>query len=326
MAAPATRATRQAAVVYNPVKVDGERLRHAVAAAESREGWRKSLWMETTEADPGRGQARRAVAEGVDVVLAAGGDGTVRSVAEGLRGSEVALALLPAGTGNLLARNLDIGLTHLDAAVTTAFEGRDRRIDVGVVELERPDGATEEHAFLVMAGFGLDAKMIANARPELKRRVGWLAYVDAIARSLRDTSKAKLRATLDDGEERSTSVHTMIVGNAGALPGNVLLLPEAEIDDGIFDIVTLRPEGLGGWVQIWAKITWENGILRRSSVGRKLAGLSREVRTLRYLRAERLTVQLEKPQEFEVDGDPLGMVVGFRARVDPRSLTVRVPA
>jgi len=326
MAAPATRATRQAAVVYNPIKVDLDELRDAVAAAESREGWRKSRWLETTPEQPGGEQARQAIADRVDVVLAAGGDGTVRAVAEALRGTDVAVALLPAGTGNLLARNLDMILTHLADSVDLAFGGTERRIDMGVIELDRPDGSTEEHAFLVMAGFGLDAKMIANARPELKKRVGWLAYVDAIARALRDTDRVRMRVRVDGGEERTASVHTLIAGNCGALPGNVLLLPDAEIDDGLFDVVTLRPEGFLGWVQIWGKITWENGILRRGgSVGRKLAGMAREVRALRYYRARELQVRLERPEEFELDGDPFGEVTGFRLRVDPGSLIVRVP-
>jgi diacylglycerol kinase (ATP) len=327
-AARATRgvATRQAAIVYNPIKVDIEQLRASVASAESREGWRKSLWLETTEDSPGAEQARKAVADGVDVVLAAGGDGTVRAVAEGLRGSEVALALLPAGTGNLLARNLDMILTHMADSVDLAFAGRDRRIDVGVVELDRADGTTEEHGFLVMAGFGLDAKMIANAKPELKRRLGWLAYVDAVIRALHDTERVRMRFRVDNGEERTGSVHTLIAGNCGALPGNVLLLPDAEIDDGLFDIVTFRPEGFLGWMQIWAKITWENGILRRSSVGRKLASGAKQVRALRYYRCEELSVQLERAEDFELDGDPFGEVTGFRLRVDHDSLTVRVPA
>jgi diacylglycerol kinase family enzyme len=326
MAAPATRATRQAAVVYNPIKVDVDQLRHAVAVSESRAGWRKSVWLETSEEDPGAGQARQAVADGADVVLAAGGDGTVRAVAEGLRGSDVALALLPAGTGNLLARNLDMILTHMADSVDLAFAGRDRRIDMGVVELDRADGSAEEHSFLVMAGFGLDAKMIANARPELKKRLGWVAYVDAIARALTDTERVRMTVRVDEGEERSASVHTLIAGNCGALPGNVLLLPDAEIDDGLFDIVTFRPEGFFGWAQIWAKITWENGVLRRSSVGKKLRSNDRQVRALRYYRARQLDVALERAEEFELDGDPFGKVVGFRLRVDHDSLIVRVPA
>jgi len=325
MAAPETR-TRRAAVIYNPVKVDLAKLRREVAKSEKAAGWMPSVWLPTRVDDIGTGQARRAIAEGADVVLAAGGDGTVRAVAEGLRGSGVALTLLPAGTGNVLARNLDIPVMQLAASVATAFTGVDRAIDMGVIELERADHSRETHAFVALAGLGLDAKMIANTRPELKRRVGWLAYVDAIARSMRDSEKIRMRYRVDGGEERVMSVHTILVGNVGLLPGNVLLLPDAEVDDGLFDIVTLRPEGLAGWVQIWVKITWENGVLRRSSVGRRLVGLAREVRTLRYLRGRRISVRLDRAEDFELDGDDFGRVIAFDAAVDPASLIIRVAA
>lgn len=325
MAASETPA-RRAAVIYNPIKVDLRKLHREIGKAQKAAGWAESLWLPTTVEDIGGGQARQAIDERVDVVLAAGGDGTVRAVAESLRGSGVALALLPAGTGNVLARNLDIAVTQLATSVHTAFTGIDRAIDVGVIELEREDRSRETHAFVVLAGLGLDAKMIANTRPELKRRVGWLAYVDAIARSLRDSDKIRMRYRVDDGEERTMNVHTILVGNVGLLPGNVLLLPDAEPDDGLFDIVTLRPEGFAGWVEIWLKIVWENGVLRRSTVGRKLAGLAREVRTLRYLRGRRISVRLDRPEDFELDGDDFGLVIAFDAHVDPAALVVRVPA
>jgi len=325
MAAPETR-TRRAAVIYNPIKVDLAKLRREVAKSEKSAGWMPSVWLPTRVDDIGTGQARQAIAEGADVVLVAGGDGTVRAVAEGLRGSGVALTLLPAGTGNVLARNLDIPVMQLAASVATAFTGVDRAIDMGVIELERDDHSRETHAFVALAGLGLDAKMIANTRPELKRRVGWLAYVDAIARSMRDSEKIRMRYRVDGGEERVMSVHTILVGNVGLLPGNVLLLPDAEVDDGLFDIVTLRPEGLAGWVQIWVKITWENGVLRRSSVGRRLVGLAREVRTLRYLRGRRISVRLDRAEDFELDGDDFGRVIAFDAAVDPASLIIRVAA
>ena len=325
MAAVETR-TKRAAVIYNPIKVDLTKLRREVAKSEKTAGWLSSVWLPTSVDDVGTGQALQAIAEGVDVVLVAGGDGTVRAVAEGLRGSGVALSLLPAGTGNVLARNLDISVMQLASSVHTAFTGVDRAIDIGVIELERADHSRETHAFVALAGLGLDAKMIANTRPELKRRVGWLAYVDAIARSMRDSEKIRMRYRLDDDEERIMSVHTILVGNVGLLPGNVLLLPDAEVDDGLFDIVTLRPEGLGGWTQIWIKIVWENGVLRRSTVGRRLAGLAREVRTLRYLRGRRISVRLDRPEDFELDGDDFGLVLAFDAHVDPAALIVRVPA
>lgn len=326
---PAAAATpRRAAIVYNPIKVDIERVRAAVAAAESSEGWAKSVWLETSEDDPGCGQGRLAVAEGVDVVIAAGGDGTVRGVSEALRGTGVAISLLPSGTGNLLARNLglDVSASQLEATVLSAFTGYDSAIDVGVIEVDRPDGSSEEHSFVVMAGLGLDAKMIANTDPELKKRVGWLAYVDAIGRALVDKEVLRVRYRLDGSEERITRAHTLLVGNCGTLPGNILLLPDAEIDDGLFDIVALRPEGVGGWARVWVGIFWENGVLKRSSAGRKLLGLRQKpVRALRYLRGRRFEVQLERPEEFELDGDEFGTITGFRSHVDPAALIVRLP-
>jgi diacylglycerol kinase family enzyme len=155
--------------------------------------------------------------------------------------------------------------------------------------------------------------------------VGWLAYVDAIARSLVDRDVLRIRYRLDDQEERATRVHTIMVGNCGTMPGNVVLLPDAQIDDGVFDIVTLRPEGFFGWAVVWFKIFWENGVLRRSQVGRKIMGMQREVRTLRYLRGTSITVRLDRPEEFELDGDEFGQVVAFKARVDPGAVRVRVP-
>jgi diacylglycerol kinase (ATP) len=323
---PPARSSRRAGIVYNPLKVDTRKLRAAVAAAEKAAGWGKSVWFETTADEAGGGLAKQAADSGVEVVLAAGGDGTVRAVAEGLRDTKVALALLPAGTGNLLARNLDLPLSHLDASVQTAFTGEDRDIDLGIVEVVRPGGETERHAFVVMAGIGLDAKMVANTNPQLKRRVGWLAYVDAIARSLRDAKQLRITFRTDGGAEGSMRAHTLLVGNCGLLPGNVLLLPDAALDDGVFDIVALRPEGFAGWAQIWVKIVWENGVLRRSSVGRKIVAVSREIRALRYLKASTFDVRLDRAEEFELDGDDFGVVIGFRAEIDAGALTVRVPA
>jgi len=321
------RERRAAAVVYNPVKVDQAAIRASVSRYEAEAGWAPTRFYETTPDDWGSGVAGRAVDEGADVVIAAGGDGTVRAVAEALRGTDVALGLLPSGTGNLLARNLDLTLDHLDDSVATAFLGRDRAIDLGVVDVERESGEREKIVFVVMAGVGLDAKMLANTNDDLKKKVGWLAYVDAIVKALRDDNRIELRYELDDGGRKTMRAHTMIIGNCGLLPANIMLLPDAAVDDGEFDIVALRPEGFFGWVQITTKIIWENGILRRSSVGRRiLAANSREVRTLRYAKGKKLVVRLDSPQDFEVDGDSVGTVVAARAVVDPGALVVRVPS
>jgi diacylglycerol kinase (ATP) len=326
MAAPASPEVHTAAIVFNPIKVNLKTLRAAVKAAETSAGWGKTLWYETTVEDPGGGMTALAISAGAEVVMAAGGDGTVRAVAEALRGSAVALALLPFGTGNLLARNLSLALDNLALSVTTAFTGASRPIDLGVVEAERADGSRETHAFLVMAGLGLDAQMIANTNPALKARVGWLAYAGAIIRALKDHNSVRVRYSVDGGPVRSASVNTVLVGNCGVLTANLVLLPEAVIDDGIFDIVAFRPNGFVGWVQIWNKIVWENGVLRRSSVGRRIIKLSPDVRALAYLKGTDFTLRLDHPEEFELDGDPFGEAIALKATVDHLALLVKVPA
>jgi diacylglycerol kinase family enzyme len=315
---------RLAAVVYNPVKVDVETLRPVVEAEELAAGWEPTLWFETTVEDPGGGQAREALEAGATMVLAAGGDGTVRAVAEALQGTGASLALLPSGTGNLLARNLSLTLNDLGHSVHSAFAGGDRSIDVALSDIYREDGSHERRAFLVMAGFGIDAKMLAATDDELKAKVGWLAYVKALATVLRDKNLLRLRFRMDGEPVRRMSAHTLIIGNAGSLPGNILLLPEAAVDDGQLDVVILRPEQIIGWLQIIVKVVWENGVLSRTPLGRKLR--TREVKALNYLRGRELRVRLSHPEEVELDGDPFGKAIGMVTRVAEGGLVVRVPA
>lgn len=317
---------RRAALIYNPTKVDLDALRAAVALEEENGDWGETLWIETTEDDPGQGQAKEAVAAGVDVVIVAGGDGTVRAVAESLHDSKVPLALLPSGTGNLLARNLDLTLDDTANALETAFRGKDRAIDLGLIRIRHEDESVTQHAYLVMAGLGLDAKMLAATDDDLKARVGWLAYVKAIGQVLRDKNQLQIRYNLDGRGNRSVRAHTIMIGNCGSLPANILLLPDAAVDDGEFDIVVLRPEGFIGWVQILVKVFWENGVLRRNTVGRKLMGLTKEVRALNYLKGKELVLRLQRPEEIELDGDGFGKAIGLKTWIDAGGLVVRVPA
>jgi diacylglycerol kinase family enzyme len=225
-------------------------------------------------------------------------------------------------TGNLLARNLKLTL-NLDHAIGTAFAGVTREIDIGAISIRRADGSVDEHTYLVMAGLGLDAKMLANTDDELKKRVGWMAYARALSDSLRDRNELRMRYELDGRGSRRLRAHTIIVGNCGALPANIVLIPDAAIDDGLFDVLILRPEGLLGWLQIFGKVLWENGVLRRTKWGRML--LTKEISALRYVKAKKLAITLESPQEIELDGDGFGTATGFDTWVVERGLQVRVP-
>ncbi|SDQ15697.1 Diacylglycerol kinase family enzyme [Leucobacter chromiiresistens] len=317
---------RTAAVIYNPIKVDVDVLRKEITRAAVEAEWAEPLWLETTAEDAGQGMTEEAKRAGVDLVIAAGGDGTVRAVAEGLRGSEIPLALLPSGTGNLLARNLDLTLNDMPGSVTSAFTGTNRPIDLGVIDLEREGGARERHVFVVMAGMGIDAKMIKNTDDDLKKRAGWLAYLGAIVKSLRDPNELHFRYSLDDGRTKRATAHTVIIGNCGSLPANILLLPEAVIDDGQFDILLIRPGNVFGWLRVWAKIAWVNGIMRRTKSGRALVGEQKDDGDLKYRTGKRFVARLTRPEEIELDGDGFGKAVAFNAWIEPGALTVRVPA
>lgn len=318
-----TRPTPRAAVIFNPIKVDQDEIRRAVARDESEAGWAETLWYETSEEDPGQGVAQRALDEGATMIIAAGGDGTVRAVAEVVRGTQTALALLPSGTGNLLARNLDLTLDDLDHSIRTAFTGGDRAIDVARIDIRRADGAVDRHTYLVMAGLGLDAKMLANTDDELKAKAGWLAYVKAIGTVLRDKNTLRLEYQLQGHRHHTVHAHTIIVGNCGSLPANILLLPDASIDDGVLDVVILKPESIAGWIQIATKVLWENGVLSRTRLGRRLR--SKDVDALNYLKGTLLTARFRRAEEIELDGDGFGKAIGFRTWVEPGNLVVRVP-
>jgi diacylglycerol kinase family enzyme len=323
-AEPATETTvGVAAVVYNPIKVDLDAIKRVVAAEESAAGWGETLWFETSKEDPGQGAARKALDAGVTMVIAAGGDGTVRAVAEVVHESDASLALLPSGTGNLLARNLNLTLDNLEHSIRSAFTGKDRAVDIARIEIRHEDDSITKHAFLVMAGLGLDAKMLAGTNDELKAKIGWLAYVGAIITALRDKNQLRMKYSLDGGHTKSVRAHTMIVGNTGLLTANVLLLPEAVIDDGQFEIVMLRPEGFLNWVQILVKVLWENGVLRRTPLGRRM--MSKEVDALNYVKGSQVTVKLSHPEEIELDGDGFGTAIAFKTHVEPGGLRVRVP-
>ncbi len=319
---------RRAAVIFNPTKVDQEVLRAAVDAAAAAADYEETTWIETTADDPGVAMARDAVEWGASVVLAAGGDGTVRAVAEGLRGSGVAMALVPSGTGNLLARNLGLVLDDIDDAVSTAFAGAERTIDVGVARFERADGSEHERVFLVMGGVGIDAQMLVNTDEELKKKAGWLAYVQAIGRSLKGGRRLKVRYRIDDAPPRETRVHTLMVGNVGGLAGDVVLLPDALVDDGVLDVVALRPDGVVGWVSVFFRVLVEHRRMRGQSESTSLPlnkGGRKRLESLRYLRGTTIRARLAEPEPFELDGDEMGDVVAFTMTVEPGSLTVRVP-
>jgi YegS/Rv2252/BmrU family lipid kinase len=297
----------RAAVVANPTKIEPG-TRETVAALCAELGWAEPLWLETTVEDPGIGQAREAVAAGADVVLAAGGDGTVRSVAESLAGTGVALGLLPAGTGNLLARTLGTPL-DLEAAARVALTGDDRAIDIGRVRARGAGSDDTEHVFLVMAGTGFDADVMANTPEGLKARVGPLAYVVSGLRAMRGR-RTRITLRIDGGAIKRRRSRTVLVGNSGTLLGGLVLMPGAIVDDGVLDVVNLAPKGIPGWVAVAVRVA-----------SRRRRGHPR----VEHWTGRTVEIRADEPQPSQIDGDPIGDVIEMDVRVDPGALVVRVP-
>ncbi|WP_156760792.1 diacylglycerol/lipid kinase family protein [Microbacterium karelineae] len=314
----------RAALVFNPVKVRSvAALQAAVANGSARAGWPEPLLVETSVEDPGQGATRRALEAGASVVLVAGGDGTVRAVSEAMRGSGVPLAIVPSGTGNLLARNLRLPL-EMDPMVRAAFDGDVLDVDIGVATITRASGEQEVHAFVVMAGMGLDAAMIANTNPRMKKQLGWVAYVDGAARSLPASAPFRIAYQLEGRSLHSAKVHSVLFANCGALPAGIDLVPGARIDDGLLDVALIQPAGPFGWLGVWRKLWWDNSVLRRSRLGRRVVERTRN-QSIRYLSGERIEAASPEPRPVELDGDEYGDAARIRCEIDRGALRAVVP-
>ncbi|WP_417509989.1 diacylglycerol/lipid kinase family protein [Microbacterium sp.] len=320
-----TALPRHAALVYNPIKVDEKRLRSALHDLSSEAGWEAPSFYPTSIEDAGQQAAREAIATGVDVVLVAGGDGTVRAVAEAMAGTDVPLAIVPSGTGNLLARNLGLPLLDPDRMIRAALGSFRHSIDIGWAALTRENGESDEHAFVVVAGMGLDAAMIANTRPDLKKSVGWVAYVDGAARSLPNAKPFRIVYQVDESRLHSTKVHSVLFANCGTLPAGIALIPSASITDGAMDIAVIQPAGPFGWLGVWRKIWWDNSVLRRFRAGRLVLQRRGRSASVRYLHGQTAEVAPISPTAIELDGDEFGLAIRIRCRVAPGALLLALP-
>jgi diacylglycerol kinase family enzyme len=331
-APPAPAVTTLTALVANPTKVpDLGELRATITARCHELGLPPLTVYETTVEDPGVGPARAAVAAGATLVLAAGGDGTVRAVAEGLCGTGVPLGVLPQGTGNLLARNLDLPVDAVEA-LDVALTGADRRIDVGRLAVEEPEGAervpgshdptadaekagaaqdaarSDEIVFTIMAGAGFDAAMMRDAPEGLKDTIGWPAYLLGGLRGMR-RRHLRVEVSLDGGPPRRATVRTVLIGNLGQLQAGMELLPDARPDDGLLDVALVAPRRPTDWVVLVAR-----GLLRRH----------RPDHRLQTFQAREVAVRMDGAHPRQVDGDLIADGSRLSARVEPGALLVRV--
>lgn len=279
------------------VRGDGHLLTLCGEAA-ARYGWRAEFLV-TEKAEAGVAAASSAALDGIDLVVAVGGDGTVRGCAEGLARTSVPLAVVPRGTANLLARTLRIP-GHPKAALAVALDSRgvDRTIDLAVAD---------DVPFTAMAGMGLDAAVVAGTR--LKHQFGWLAYAMSGAAHLA-LAPSRFSITLDDGPPVEREARSVVVGNSGLLPGGFRLLPDARLDDGVLDVGVLAPRGLFGWTRLAARV---------------LTHSHRQDRMLERFRARKAAITTSSLLPREIDGELVEVGRSLTVTVQPGALTVRMP-
>jgi diacylglycerol kinase family enzyme len=289
-----------AAIIINRTRVrDVPRFRRQCGLAARAAGW-EPTFAETSLADHGLALARDALAAGAGLVIAAGGDGTVRACAHALAGTGVPLAIVPRGTANLAARALGIP-ARLDASLAAAFGGRDRQVD-----LAEADGMP----FAAMAGIGLDAAVVEGTPDLLKRHLGWLAYAAGGVTRLAGRRRV-FTLRLDGGPPLARLARSVVVGNVGLLPGGFALLPDARLDDSLLDVGILAPASPAGWARV---------------AGRVITGSRRDDLNLERRQARRVEIQAGTELPREVDGEVITPGRSLTVTLRPGALLVRVPA
>jgi diacylglycerol kinase (ATP) len=294
---PAARLGRVAVIAHRGKTFGGglDELRSRLLGA----GVEDLIWYEVPKSRKAPKKVRRAVREGADAVFVWGGDGMVQRCVDALAGSGATLAILPAGTANLLATNLGIP-PDLAGAVEVGLRGARRRLDLG-----RLNG---EH-FAVMAGAGFDGELIRDADAKLKGRMGRLAYVWSGLRHVR-REPVGMRIRVDGSDWFDGAASCVLLGNVGTITGNIPAFDDARPDDGCLEVGVATADGALQWAR---------------TLGRMAAGRSEDSPFVRITRARRIDVRLAEPVTYELDGGARGRATRLKARIVPGAITVCVP-
>jgi diacylglycerol kinase family enzyme/membrane-associated phospholipid phosphatase len=306
LTSPTMMVDKKLACILNPIKVeDVGAFKSLVEKMAADRGYTKPDWYLTTVEDPGRSMAEHAAIGGASLVLVCGGDGTVRTVCGELAGTGIPVGVVPAGTGNLLARNTDLPL-YMRSAIDVALNGQDRAIDLVHIT---GDGIAEGEHYLVLAGMGFDAAIMEGANEQLKAKVGWIAYVVSGMRHLMFPA-VRVEISVDDGPWTKHRARTIVIGNVGNLQGGLPLLPDATIDDGTIDLVLLYPRRFLSWLRVVSRV------LRRSP---------KSDETVTRMSGRKISVRAASDTPRQIDGDSIGAGREVTCECLPGKLLIRVP-
>jgi diacylglycerol kinase family enzyme len=276
--------------------------------AIARHGWRAEFLV-TEKAEEGVSVTTSVALDGIDLLVAVGGDGTVRGCAEGLAHTGVPLAVVPCGTANLLARTLSVP-GHPRAALDVALGGAGLSgagLSTGYVDKVIDLAVADRTPFTAMAGMGLDAAVVAGTK--LKHQFGWLAYAMSGAVHLA-LPPVRFTVRLDDGTPIEREARSIVAGNSGLLPGGFSLLPDARLDDGLLDVAVLAPQGPLGWTRLATRV---------------LTHSPRQDRMLERFQARKVEITTAAQLPREIDGELAGYGHSLTVTIKPGALTVRAP-
>ncbi len=290
-------------LIFNPLAARADlKAVDRVVRVFTRAGWRIEV-EGTSRVGHAEDLARQGVQDAVDLVAVYGGDGTTMQAVAGMVGHEVPAALIPGGTGNLLAGNLRLPRTPT-AAAKVAVRGVPRAIDLGA--LERVDG---DRYFAVACGAGFDAEVMAATSGEAKRRWRMGAYVAQGLDAMAKLKVMRYRITVDGTVHEVNAVMALVANCGEIIPPFVRLHAGVALDDGILDVAVANAANLMEGVDV---------------VWRLLTGRLDAEHRLRFFRGEAVAVETAEPQPVELDGEPDG-VTPFTARVVPHAISVMVP-
>ena len=311
----------QYAFIVNPSKPQAEARRLHIQRFCEAKGLNRIRFYDTQLDKDGRVCALEALEDGADVVIAVGGDGTVRTVASA--GTGHALGIIPIGTGNLFARNMGVPVDDIDAALTVATSHGSRLVDMGRLTLLDHPEDDHGHAFLIIAGIGFDAAMIDDTNPELKANISWLAYfVGGVKNLFAPKFRGTLTVTSADGSThtiKNLDFRTVMAGNCGQIP-MFSLMPAASYDDGLLDFEIIDTTGgILGWANLFGDV------VHQTIIGKPEQNPLSTNSTIEQVQGVSAEITLEKPAKAQVDGDMLPETKHIRFSVDHRALIVRVP-
>ena len=311
------------AFVINPSKPQAEQRKQHIQEFCEAKHLTQIEYIETQLDKDGRACALEALEHGADVVVAVGGDGTVRTVASALSGTGHALGIIPIGTGNLFARNMGVPVDDIDAALTVATSHGSRLVDMGRLTLLDHPEDDHGHAFLIIAGIGFDAAMIDDTNPELKANISWLAYfVGGVKNLFAPKFRGTLTVTSADGSThtiKNLDFRTVMAGNCGQIP-MFSLMPAASYDDGLLDFEIIDTTGgILGWANLFGDV------VHQTIIGKPEQNPLSTNSTIEQVQGVSAEITLEKPAKAQVDGDMLPETKHIRFSVDHRALIVRVP-